>query len=166
MPYKNIEDRRKCSLRSRLKNKDKIIFRSHRYYEENKEEKKEWQRKYNFTNKTTISNRNRNFREKHPFKELCRSTNSNSKKRGRTERITYMDLYKLAKKQKCRCALTGDKLCRDNISVDHIIPISKGGNNTIENIRLICFDVNIIKNSLLDSDFFTICKKIVNYNKL
>jgi 5-methylcytosine-specific restriction endonuclease McrA len=165
MPYKNPEDKQECKRRYYARNKHKILFHAQTYYKQNKEEIKARQRKYNFTAKAKISERNSLFRKHHPFKELMRAVNANSKKRGHPERIGYMDLYRLAKKQKCRCALTGDKLTRDNISVDHITPLSKGGNNVVENLRLVTYDVNIVKNSLSDLEFLTICKNVVRHNE-
>jgi CRISPR/Cas system Type II protein with McrA/HNH and RuvC-like nuclease domain len=44
-----------------------------------------------------------------------------------------------------RCFYSGLKLNNKNISVEHVIPISKGGSNTIENIVLIDVFVNKMK---------------------
>ena len=94
-----------------------------------------------------------------------RAVNANTKKRGHSERITYLNLYSLAKKQKCRCVLTGELLTRDNISVDHIVPLSKGGMNVSDNLRLVTYDVNIVKNSLLDSEFLELCTRVVRHHE-
>lgn len=120
-------------------------------------------RRYRELHKKELEDKRKLFWKHHPFKELMRAVNANAKKRGHPERITYLDLYALAKRQKLRCALTGDSLSRDTISVDHIIPLSKGGMNVPNNLRLVTYDVNIVKNSLNDSDFLALCKKVVEH---
>jgi 5-methylcytosine-specific restriction endonuclease McrA len=43
------------------------------------------------------------------------------------------------------CQYTGQKLTRDNVSIDHIIPRSRGGENTWENLVVCELDLNIWK---------------------
>jgi len=75
--------------------------------------------------------------------------------------IRAVDLALLAKRQKMLCALTGRRLTNENISPDHIIPISKGGTHDIGNIRLVDRDANIARASLSDEDFLKLCKDVV-----
>lgn len=91
------------------------------------------------------------------FKLLARYAN----KRHNEDIITARDLFSIAKKQKLLCALTGDRLTKDNISVDHIVPKSKGGKNIISNIRLVTYDVNMSKHNHTDDEFLTLCKKVL-----
>ena len=50
---------------------------------------------------------------------------------------------------------------RHVLSMPYKNPISKGGKNTRDNLRLVTYDVNIVKNSLSDFDFLTICRKVI-----
>lgn len=43
------------------------------------------------------------------------------------------------------CQYTGKKLTRDEISVDHIMPVSKGGQNTWENLVTASKEINVWK---------------------
>jgi 5-methylcytosine-specific restriction endonuclease McrA len=70
------------------------------------------------------------------------------------------DLWKMAKKQKCRCPYSGRKLQTDNIHLDHIIPKSKGGINDISNLQLLPGEVNTMKWNLMPDDFIRLCKEI------
>ena len=81
------------------------------------------------------------------------------------EKLTAFDLWKIAKKQKLLCALTGVKLNAENISVDHIVAKSKGGSNRPENIRLVHKDVNLAKRALSDSEFLELCRKVVDFSE-
>ena len=112
-------------------------------------------------------------RVQHPFRVVSYYANGNAKKvMGRNgysnlySRLTPSDIFSLAKKQKCRCVLTGKKLEARTISVDHIVPLSKGGRNDRHNSRLVHIDVNRIKLDYTDIEFFNLCKSVVQYNSL
>lgn len=99
-------------------------------------------------------------RKRRRFKRLVEMSNRFFTK---DEHLTAIDLWRIAKKQKLRCALTGEKLTNDNISVDHIRPKSLNGSNKPENIRLVHKDVNLARRALTDDEFLTLCKKVVSY---
>lgn len=77
--------------------------------------------------------------------------------------LTAFDLWCIAKRQKLLCALTGEKLTNETISVDHIIPKSQGGSNKRENIRLVHKDANLARRALSDKQFLELCKKVVSH---
>jgi 5-methylcytosine-specific restriction endonuclease McrA len=41
-----------------------------------------------------------------------------------------------------QCFWCGCELTRETLTIDHYIPLSKGGNNKIRNLRLACFSCN------------------------
>jgi len=92
-----------------------------------------------------------------PFKRLANYNNKRS-----NHKVTPFELWCLAKKQKLICAITGEKLTLENISVDHIIPISKNGSNHISNLQLVTRRSNLIKNDMDMIELFSFCQKIVN----
>ena len=135
------------------KNPKKFRKRRMKSYWKNREQILEKQRG---KNKTVVNSYQREYRRRHPFRLLCTLTN-----RGYAEKIHFRDLFDLAKQQKLRCALTGDKLTRDNISVDHILARANGGRNIISNLRLVTRDANFMKNVHTDSKLLELCRKIV-----
>jgi len=92
------------------------------------------------------------------FWKLCMGTNWRFE-----DKLKPFDLYKIAHSQRLICALTGVKLSRDNISVDHIIPRSKGGKNVPSNIRLTTRDVNWFRRTMTDEELLVMCKQVVNH---
>lgn len=102
------------------------------------------------------------YRKQRILKMLATSANSLYK----NGKITAGDLFRIAKKQRMRCALTGQKLTADNISLDHIIPRSKGGLNIPTNIRFVLKPINIARQTMTDSEFLNLCRGVVNFSAL
>src|SRR5258708_15786486 len=61
--------------------------------------------------------------------------------------------YQVLKRDGGKCLLCG-ALAKDKpMQVDHIIPRSKGGLNSLENLQTLCFECNVGKNNPDDTDF-------------
>jgi len=63
-----------------------------------------------------------------------------------------------------QCALTGRPLSWNNpqeYEYDHILPVARGGNNTIENLQIVCADANRAKSDLTEDEFLDLCKEVV-----
>ena len=100
-------------------------------------------------------------RERHVFRKLAKLYRKNSTRKGQVmHEITAIDFWRLARIQKLICPLTGEKLTNENISIDHKIPLYRGGVNTLDNLRLVTKWANIAKNSLLDTEFFEACERV------
>lgn len=75
----------------------------------------------------------------------------------------WLSIKKLLEKQEYKCVYTGKKLIPGkNASIDHIVPKSKGGNNSIKNLQWVDEQVNRIKNDMTHYEFITFCKLISN----
>ena len=58
--------------------------------------------------------------------------------------------YKVLRRDHFRCVICGRSPAKDTnveLHIDHIIPWSKGGQNTDENLRTLCFDCNLGKSA-------------------
>jgi len=67
-------------------------------------------------------------------------------------------------RQGWRCALSGVVLKAENVSIDHLIPVSKGGTNDFDNLRLLDVGVNLALRHLSDSEFILMCNKVTKFN--
>lgn len=100
------------------------------------------------------------WRKLHPLKRMAWNANLIDRN---DYQLTFLDVYKQAKKQKCICAISGKKLTTENVSLDHIIPIAKGGKNTPDNIQLIDYRINLMKRELEMSKFLEWIQLISDY---
>lgn len=64
------------------------------------------------------------------------------------------------------CYLTGEKinlLLDKNYQFDHIIPKTRGGSSTIDNLGILHSTVNQMKGNLLNEELYEWCKKILEF---
>ena len=69
------------------------------------------------------------------------------------------------KKYNGTCVYCGQSVMFPYMTVDHIIPLSKGGTNEFSNLQLTCQKCNRIKGDLKTEDFFTHIKAILAWNQ-
>jgi len=66
-----------------------------------------------------------------------------------------------------KCYLTGTPINieTDNYCLDHIVPISKGGNNELSNMGITIPCANASKTDLILEEYLELCKKVLeNFN--
>lgn len=67
--------------------------------------------------------------------------NARAKKLGLPGRVTLIDLNSITEKYPtCLCCGRGESL-----TIDHVIPMSKGGDNVVGNLQVLCFKCNSAK---------------------
>ncbi len=81
----------------------------------------------------------------------------------KNERIKMVDLRAMLSKQNHKCALTGRELTSENCSIDHIVPLSKGGTHSIDNAQLVVAEANHAKGSLTQDEFGQLCRDVLGY---
>lgn len=79
--------------------------------------------------------------------------------------ITPQELWSLAKRQRLTCPLSGRRLTRNNISIDHIIPLSNGGDNHPSNLRFVDYHANLAKAMFSDQELVLLAADIINHHK-
>ena len=66
-------------------------------------------------------------------------------------------------KNQGRCVICGKFVEFDNFTIDHIIPLSKGGTNQYENLQCTCKTCNQLKQDILPEDLFEKIVEIITY---
>ena len=68
-----------------------------------------------------------------------------------------------------KCYLTGEPINiyspREYV-FDHVIPVSKGGENTLENLEICTKQANTAKQDLSLDEFYELCKKVIEHKQL
>lgn len=90
---------------------------------------------------------------------LCKRRTRSRQSEGGSN-LPFQELCELLEKQDYRCALTGRELTPDDIAVDHIIPISCGGDFSIKNSQLVSKSVNRAKHTMSQEEFITLCRSV------
>jgi len=77
--------------------------------------------------------------------------------------ITAALIREMITMQGYRCALSGELLTEENASLDHIVPISEGGQHTMENVHWVHEDVNSAKGVMSLERFVALCHKVAEH---
>lgn len=144
-----------------LKNRERILKSQKEYRDQYPERIREAQRKHYEINKESILKYHREFRKKYPerHKEHVRKWDEKNKERRKVITMNRIARIKNSKgqftneqwrdlKDQCghTCLKCGAKEPGVRLSIDHVIPISKGGSNSIVNIQPLCLPCNQSKN--------------------
>jgi hypothetical protein len=78
-------------------------------------------------------------------------------------KVTIAGLMAKLKEQRHQCAMTGRALTPETCSLDHIEPYSISKNHTLENVQLVCREVNAAKGSLSLEDFIALCREVAAF---
>jgi CRISPR/Cas system Type II protein with McrA/HNH and RuvC-like nuclease domain len=81
--------------------------------------------------------------------------------------FTIQNIIEKFEQQPC-CYLTGDPISIYDVKsyeFDHMIPKSRGGSNTLENLGICTRSANRAKQDMTPDEFIALCSKIANHNK-
>ena len=144
----------------RDKNKDSRIKYDKEYREQNKEKIKKKKKEYYFKNRDKIYKKiNYKYHNNSSFKLVNNFRNSNYKNlkraleyynNGKSDKLPTKSpsrmLLKLYEIQNHNCPYCFNNM-KDDIHIDHIIPLSKNGSNKVHNLILCCSYCNLRKNA-------------------
>lgn len=74
-------------------------------------------------------------------------------------------LLKLIERQEYRCALSGIELTPETAALDHIVPISNGGGDNIENLQWVHEEINRMKGTMDNKQFIQTVRKVARWNQ-
>jgi len=75
--------------------------------------------------------------------------------------ISAPNVRQLFERQEYRCALTGCALSPETSALDHILPVSRGGEHVIANVQILHKQVNRAKGTLTNEEFIQLCREVV-----
>lgn len=90
--------------------------------------------------------------------------NRAAKKRGLAATLTEAEVQTLIDTSS-QCRYCGDYLTRHNRELDHITPVAKGGNSTLDNVQIICKNCNKAKGHSDEPTFLSWIARLVRHNR-
>lgn len=91
---------------------------------------------------------------------ICRYGTEKNKERRKYSKEERKILYE---RSGGRCALCGRRLTLEEVTLDHILPISEGGCDDMNNLQIACFDCNQFKGNILPDEFMERVIRIFMY---
>jgi 5-methylcytosine-specific restriction endonuclease McrA len=79
-------------------------------------------------------------------------------------RITAKQMRGLVESQGYQCYFSGITLTPETASVDHLQPLSKGGEHTIENLAVVHRDINAAKGTMAEEEFIELCERVSQWS--
>lgn len=139
--------RSECKQCNRLyyeANKDRILRRERAWFVSNPDYKRTWRE----ANKVRIAEYDKQYLKDNPEKRRAKRQRRRARqKNALTGYYTDRDLQELHIEYQGRCAYCFGVLGSDNKHLDHIVPLSNGGTNTICNVVYACARCNLSKGS-------------------
>jgi len=126
----NLDERRGYSARHRILARASRMQNSRQYHALHREERNQVAREY---------------RRNHPEKGRAYGNQRRAYKRGNGGRYTGAEWLELKAQYHNMCLCCGKKDSVTKLTVDHVIPLSKGGSNAIDNIQPLCLACNLHK---------------------
>ena len=168
----DILDSKECSKQYYIKNREKILEKDKQDRDNNPEKERERHRKYYKEHSESRKEKSKEWRKNNPgyikewrknnpeYAKQWQKTDKGkaNKQRSKTKRraiekeiintLTAKEWIDILKEYKFRCAYCGKEFTLfDRETRDHVIPISKGGDNTKENIVPACQSCNSKKSN-------------------
>jgi len=122
------------------------IEASTQWQKENRKQRKDTSHQWYKENTQRKIDSNRRWRKANPKHVQAHRRNRRAKLRNSDGSHTGNDIKRLEEKQRMQCVYC-HTILDDGYHVDHIIPLSKGGDNTKYNLQLLCPSCNLRKHN-------------------
>lgn len=126
-------------------NRESLLLQDKRYRDENKEKESARHKKYREANIGKVKSREVVWRSANKDKIRVKHANRRALIANAGGKFSAGDVAEILIKQKRRCASCKNKISKYHI--DHINPISKGGDNSKWNIQILCVTCNLKKSA-------------------
>jgi 5-methylcytosine-specific restriction endonuclease McrA len=145
---KNPEKRREADKRQREKHHDKVLERTRSWRERNKDHVKQYIKRYDYHNRNRekASARTCRWAKENPEKHLANCHKRRARVLGAEGFYTPEDIQKILADQNGLCVgINCGKDISKRFTIDHIIPLVRGGSNWPANLQLTCKSCNCKK---------------------
>lgn len=135
------------SRRHYQNNKEEHLEQGRRWHEDNPEKVRRSQRDYYYRNKEARLENRRRWARENPDKVAQQNETRRAREAGAAvEEINYKRIYK---RDRDICYLCGRKVKKTERHLDHVVPLSRGGPHSEDNIRVTHARCNLMKGTKL-----------------
>jgi len=78
-------------------------------------------------------------------------------------KVTAKNVMDMLRRQQFRCAISGRVLTPETASLDHIMPLAKGGQHDLSNVWAVDHQINAAKGTLTLDEFIAVCDDVVRH---
>lgn len=153
---------RNAAYRASEQVQESARLRARNFYEGNREKVKERGRAIYQANKERARGYGRNWyqrsgkvtKRRYRVANRMKDRGYNALRRARLKAATLgpVDMAAIIERDSSTCYLCGQVLAPDKITIDHVIPLVRGGSHTADNLRVACRPCNSRKNGRLLSE--------------
>lgn len=143
----NKEKLAKQERRYREDNKGKVADSQRRYYEANRCKLSEWHRRYREENECKLAEWRRRYRRENPDISRAHHRNRRALKIANGGRVSASEWQSVLARFDGQCAKCG---ANEDIHMDHVVPLSKGGSHSVDNIQPLCATCNMRKHTKVE----------------
>jgi hypothetical protein len=144
---RNKEKVKQYAKERREKQKEQMKIKRREYDLKNKEKIATRSKKYRDNNKEKVLSLQKDWRDRNPDAVLFHSRNRVSRKRANGGFVSKEDLQEIMGEQSFLCVACFSDLRKATPHLDHIMPLSKGGTHTKDNIQFLCAPCNLSKHA-------------------
>ena len=128
-------------------NKERALELSRRWHEEHPEKVREVQRNYYQRNKEARLENSRRWRHNNPDQVARQNEARRAREAGAA--VEVIDYQRIYKRDRDICYLCGQKVKKAERHLDHVIPLSRGGSHSEDNLRVTHAKCNLLKGTKL-----------------
>jgi len=125
-------------------NHEKIAERQRKYVSCHREKYREIGRRWRVCHPEKVLENTRKQRRRNPKKSVLQTVLRRARQKGATGKVTVSEIETMFFKYGYRCLACG---ATEKLTVDHIVPITKGGSLSMENLQPLCHSCNSKKHT-------------------
>ena len=146
-------DKKAYMKKYRQENAEHIKVYNIQWRHEHAEHKKAYDKAYQKNNKDKIKEHQKKWYKNNKENYYVKNRKRRALKNGATGYYTEQDLQYIYEQQKGKCISCNKKIPYEQMTVDHIKPLSKGGSDLPYNIQLLCKSCNSSKGNYHTTDY-------------